>query len=277
MKKNKKLIFSVIIIAVIAVVVKVFFFDFAIYKGENILPNVDGKTVLLLSKKANPESSDIVLINKPFTKEEIQVFTRCIAVAGDVIEIKNSEVFVNDIPEIGSSEIIKKYRVNCFSNEATNRLLNEYKLVDSVNLLGVYYLNLSNIEAETLKNDSIIKIQQIIVDKTFGNNDIFPFSYKYRWNEDNFGPLTIPSKGYKITLTDQSFSLYKNTIIYFENTQIEARDGKFYVGNNQITEFTFQNDYYFVMNDARYNYVDSRSWGMIPKSQIEATVVKRLK
>lgn len=277
MKKNKKLIFSVIIIAVIAVVVKVFFFDFAIYKGENILPNVDGKTVLLLSKKANPEISDIVLINRPFVKEETHVFTRCIAVAGDVIEIKNSEVFVNDIPEIESSEIIKKYRVNCFSNEATNRLLNEYKLVDSVNLLGVYYLNLSNIEAETLKNDSIIKIQQIIVEKTLGNNDIFPFSYKYRWNEDNFGPLTIPSKGYKITLTDQSFSLYKNTIIYFENTQIEAREGKFYVGNNQITEFTFQNDYYFVMNDARYNYLDSRSWGMIPKSQIEATVVKRLK
>ena len=254
-----------------------FIFDYTIYRGNSIFPNTDGKVVLILSKKATPQKSDIVLINKPFENEEIQIFTRCIAVGGDIVEIKNGEVFINNKTETGDYNVIKKYRVNCFSEEATNRLLNDYKLIDSVEVLGVYMLNLTNEEAKKLKNDSLIKIKPVIVEKGLGNDGIFPNTYKYRWNEDNFGALTIPYKGYKIDLSDNFYSLYKNTIIYFENVQLETREGLYYIDGQQVTEYTFKNNYYFVLNDARYNYEDSRSWGMIPKSQIEATVIKQLK
>ncbi|MBN2894120.1 MAG: hypothetical protein JXL97_19775 [Bacteroidales bacterium] len=276
MKKTKKWIFSLAIVIVLAIIVKLFFGNFVIYKGENIL-NTDGKTILLLSKKAKPEKSDIILINKPFAKEKAQVFVRCIAVSGEIIEIKNSEIFINNTQVEEDYETTHKYRINCFSEEATNRLLNEYKLIDSVELLGVYYLNLSKKEADILLKDSLIIVKQIIIESDLGNNDIFPQSYKFRWNEDNIGPITIPYKGFKIELNEDNFSLYKNTIIYFENKQIQSKEGKFFIGENEVKEYSFENDYFFVLNDNRANYNDSRIWGMIPKSQVTGTVVKKIK
>ena len=276
MKKNKS-IKKWIFIVIIAVVVKVFFFDYTIYRGDNILPNSDGYIVLILSKKAKPQKADIVLINKPFENERTQVFARCIAVGGDIVEIKNSVVYVNNDIEVAEYDIVKKYRINCFSDEATNKLKNDYKLIDSIDILGVYYLNLTTEQALLLKDDSLIKIHQIIIDKELGNSEIFPQSFKYRWNEDNFGALIIPYKGFKIELNEMNFTLYKNTFIYFENIQIENKDGLYYVDGKQILDYTFKNSYYFVLNDNRTNYADSRTWGMIPKSQIEGTVAKIIK
>lgn len=275
--KKKKIIFTLAIMAFLVIISGVFTSNYSIYRGENIMNSL-GRVVFILSKNKAPESSKIVLVNRPFSQnEEDQLFARCIAEPGETIEIIDSEVFINNETENADYPISHSYRVNCFTDEATNRLLEEYKLIDSVDVLGVYNLNLTLKEAEILKNDSLIKINKIIIDKDLGNKDIFPQSYKYRWNEDNFGPVLVPYKGLKIDLSINTFSLYKNTIIYFEKKEIRTENDKYFIGSDEITDYTFENDYYFVMNDNRADYVDSRTWGMIPKNQIEATVVKKMK
>jgi signal peptidase I len=44
--------------------------------------------------------------------------------------------------------------------------------------------------------------------------------------------------------------------------------GKFYIGDNPITTYTFKYNYYFMMGDNRHNSADSRFWGFVPETNI---------
>jgi signal peptidase I len=66
-----------------------------------------------------------------------------------------------------------------------------------------------------------------------------------------------------------TYQIYAKTIKESEHRIIEKRNGFFYIKDSIITEYTFQNDYYFLMGDNRYNSIDCREWGIfIPAKYI---------
>ncbi len=221
--------------------------------------------------KKMPQMADIVLVEQPFVKKNNIKITRCIAKAGQTVQIINSIIWVDNKPIDENYNVIKKYRINCFSIEANKKLLNYYKFVDSADILGVYKVDLNQKQAADLQNDSLFITKQIIAKSGNGNTKLFPQTYLYRWNEDNFGPLFIPHKGYKIKLDKENFSLYKNIIHFFENKDIKKEEGTYFIDNQKVTEYVFEQDYYFVLNDNRTDLVDSRMWGVIPQRAIKAT------
>lgn len=102
-----------------------------------------------------------------------------------------------------------------------------------------------------------------------GDIHVYPRSHKTDWNKDFFGPMYVPKKGDKIALDEINYAIYGKVIRDYEhNTSFEMKDNKYYLDGNEITEYTFKQNYYFMVGDNRHNSSDGRMWGMVPEENI---------
>ena len=98
---------------------------------------------------------------------------------------------------------------------------------------------------------------------------IFPFSENFEWTRDNFGPLWIPQKGVTVKLNLENLPLYERIISSYEGNELSVEDdGTIRINGETVTEYTFRQDYYFMMGDNRHNSLDSRYWGFVPEDHI---------
>ena len=109
---------------------------------------------------------------------------------------------------------------------------------------------------------------EIIVKDTlprgYRDSSVFPQNENYNWNNDFFGPIYIPKKGETIKINSKNIPLYKRVIDVYENNDLEINEEKIYINNIEVSEYTFKQDYYWLMGDNRGNSQDSRSWGFVP-------------
>jgi signal peptidase I len=100
------------------------------------------------------------------------------------------------------------------------------------------------------------------------NTSFFPNDIKYNWNEDNFGPIVLPKKGSKVKLNSNNLPLYKKIIREYEKNELTLLDNEIKINGISTKEYTFKQDYYWMMGDNRYRSEDSRSWGFVPEDHI---------
>jgi signal peptidase I len=202
---------------------------------------------------------------------------RCVGIPGDRLEIKQKQLIVNG-KLLNNPENMKFSYLVTARDEIKERNLKSLGLdKDDYYFLGhtrddkaLYKMLLTPAMLKQVKLVSyIISVQEDYTKSDGPEEDIFPSVKSNAWNGDNYGALIIPKKGMTIMINDSTAGFYGETIkLYEHNESVEVNGSKLIIDGKEVSEYTFKQDYYFMMGDNRHDSLDSRYWGFVPEDHI---------
>ena len=206
--------------------------------------------------------------NKPIDKKSNYV-KRCVGIAGDTLSIKDGYIYINGKRTVLPDRAKPQWNFNVDSNGKNldiQTLMADYGVKEGGRKKnGNYVFNLTDNEAKRIENlPSVKSATKLLRPSGFYNQGVFPHNPKYPWSQDNYGPIYIPKKGVTIQLNENTMPFYERLIREYEGNNIEALDNDIYINGQKTNQYTFKQDYYWMMGDNRQRSEDSRYWGFVP-------------
>jgi signal peptidase I len=201
---------------------------------------------------------------------------RCMAIPGDVLEIRDRQVYVNGEAAPNAPKMQYSYSI-VSKDEINERNLNKLGIgaedYSGHRVSGTevrYTMHLTEDVAKEIKALPYITSVEVNTKPASYEEEIIFGASKYRkGNGDNLPPLTIPKEGMTIPVNDSTLAIYGSTIVDYDlNKDAKIDSGKLVIDGKEVSSYTFKQDYYFMMGDNRHNSHDGRYWGFVPEDHI---------
>ena len=200
---------------------------------------------------------------RPSDKKDHYV-KRCVAVAGDRLEVIDGLVYVNGQKQEVYPGIQLTYKVVTSNGKINQKFfeklgLNTSELFFDPSLPGYPAMPLTEEMLSEIRNLDAVQSVEPNLDHEPDVMELFPYT-QTGWSRDYYGPIWIPKKGETVDINDETLPLYSRLIKDYGGGDVQQalEEGK----------YTFRQDYYFMMGDNRHNSLDSRYWGFVPEDHI---------
>ena len=215
------------------------------------------------------------VVARPVDKRENYI-KRCVAIPGDKIEIIDRQLYVNGEMADNPEDMQFMYDVYTNGTGFSKKVIDKLDITEGGKMSNNHFvLPLSADKKKIMESyTNVTKITPRVQAKGEIYSPIFPHDTEnFTWNQDNFGPLTIPQKDVTIDINTSNIALYKKLITKYEFNDLEIKDSLIIINGEAVSQYTFKQDYFWLMGDNRHNSADSRYWGFVPEDHVVGKAV----
>ena len=243
--------------------------------------------------------NDVVVFHVPHESQfpadlRTNYIKRCVAVAGDTLEIRDAQVYLNGKLGVAPPGLQSTYFMQVDNpNDEVLAALHAQGVVDYDQPNGVpqavaqtdgkfgYVISCTKANYDYFRQQPYVNSMDVIQPEVLLFPDVADFrnsgamsATPRKWSLDSYGPLPIPKKGQTITLSPGNAAIYYKIVARYEHNEgVTWKDGMIYQNGKMLTSYTVKQNYYMMMGDNRHNSEDSRFWGFVPEDHVVGKAV----
>lgn len=221
------------------------------------------------------ERGDVAVFRDPLKDREAKskrplLVKRIVGMPGDTVELRTGVLWVNGSPQGTPATATWSYLVRMRGEHSTDSIMDLLRLPKSMLIPGRRFLEIpaNQFLADTLEQLPAVVSAEPMSLATGAPRHIFPFSQRFRWNGDSYGPIVVPAMGDTLRIDMDNLPLYDRIMSIYEGHTLSVDGNVLLIDGVPLTSYVVEQDYYFMLGDSRHHSADSRYWGFVPQDHL---------